>query len=37
MKVNLLDKGTWNRVVAVCSVLGAVVGAFVTYFIWRQK
>lgn len=37
MKINVLDKNTWNRLVAVCSVLGAVVGGLITYFMYRQK
>ena len=37
MKINLLDKNTWNRVIAICSVLGGVVGALITYFMYRQK
>lgn len=37
MKNNTIDKETRNRVVAICSIFGAIIGGIITYFIWRQK
>lgn len=37
MKIDITNKNTWNRILAIWSIFGAVIGALVTYFRYRQK